>query len=55
VYLNLRDKEASLAHLERAYTERSAYPSLIKIEPSLDFLYSYSRFQDLQRRIGLYP
>ena len=55
VYLNLGDKEAALAHLERAYAERSAYLSLIKIEPSLDFLRSDARFQDLQRRVGLPP
>jgi len=55
VYLNLRNKEAALAYLEQAYAERSAYLSLIKIEPSLDFLRSEPRFQDLQRRVGLYP
>ena len=55
LYVNLRDKEAALAYLERAYAERSTYLSLIKIEPSLDFLRSDPRFQDLQRRIGLHP
>jgi TolB-like protein/tetratricopeptide (TPR) repeat protein len=53
VYSKLRDKEAALAHLESAYAERSVYLSLIKIEPSLDFLRSDPRFQDLQRRVGL--
>jgi TolB-like protein/Tfp pilus assembly protein PilF len=53
VYLNLRDKEAALAYLEQAYAERSAYLSLIKIEPSLDFLRSEPRFQDLQHHVGL--
>jgi tetratricopeptide (TPR) repeat protein len=55
VYLNLGDKEAALAHLAQAYAERSAYLSLIKIEPSLDSLRSDPRFKDLQRRVGLYP
>ena len=53
VHVNLRDKEAALAHLERAYVERSAYLSLLKIEPALDFLRSDPRFGDLVRRVGL--
>jgi tetratricopeptide (TPR) repeat protein len=40
VYLSLGDKDAALAHLERAYAERSAYLSLLKVEPSFDFLRS---------------
>lgn len=55
VHARLRDKEAALACLEQAFEERSAYLSLIKIEPSLDFLRSEPRFRNLQRRMGLYP
>lgn len=55
IYANLRDKEASLAHLEQAYSERSTYLAVIKVEPTLDFLRSDPRFQDLLRRVGLPP
>lgn len=55
VYLSLRDKDAALEHLEQAYAERSAYLSLLKVEPSFDFMRSDPRFQDLQGRVGLYP
>ena len=53
VYVNLRDKEAALAHLEQAYAERSTYLPHIKVDPSLDFLRSDPRFKDLQCRVGL--
>ncbi|HEV2521079.1 MAG TPA: winged helix-turn-helix domain-containing protein [Candidatus Acidoferrales bacterium] len=53
VYVNLRDKEAALAHLEQAYAERSTYLPHIKIDPSLDSLRSDSRFQDLLRHMNL--
>ena len=53
VYVNLRDKEAALEHLEQAYAERSTYLPHIKVDPSLDFLRPDPRFQGLLRRMNL--
>jgi hypothetical protein len=44
-----------LEHLEQAYAERSTYLPHIKVDPSLDFLRSDPRFQDLLRRMNLQP
>jgi TolB-like protein/Tfp pilus assembly protein PilF len=53
VYVNLHDRDAALEHLEQAYAERSSYLPHIKVDPSLDFLRSDPRFQDLLRRMNL--
>jgi TolB-like protein/DNA-binding winged helix-turn-helix (wHTH) protein/Tfp pilus assembly protein PilF len=53
VYVNLHDRDAALEHLEQAYAERSTYLPHIKVDPSLDFLRSDPRFQDLLRRMNL--
>ena len=55
IYLALGEKDQALAWLERAYAERSAFMSFLKVEPKLDSLRSDPRFTDLLRRIGFPP
>lgn len=54
IYAGLKDRERTLAWLERAYKERSSFNLMtIKVEPRLDTVRADPRFQDLLRRIGL--
>jgi hypothetical protein len=55
IYAGLADKEQALVWLERAYTERSSWLTLLKTDPRLDGLRPDPRFQDLMRRVGLVP
>ena len=52
VYVGLGDKDQALNWLQKAYEERSALMTWLKVEPKLDSLRSDSRFQELQRRVG---
>jgi len=49
----LKEDEQALDWLERAYAERSRGMMQLKVNPRLDNLRSYVRFQDLLRRVGL--
>ena len=52
VYVGLGDKDQALQWLQKAYQERSALLTWLKVEPKLDSLRSDPRFQELQRRVG---
>jgi tetratricopeptide (TPR) repeat protein len=53
LYAGLRDKEATLQSLERAYTEHDLQLQYLKIDPDFDFLRSDPRYADLIHRVGL--
>jgi len=55
IYAGLGDKEQAFAWLEKGYEERAAPLFYIKVDPIWDPLRSDPRFNDLLRRIGLYP
>ncbi|MHB8566719.1 MAG: adenylate/guanylate cyclase domain-containing protein [Nitrososphaerales archaeon] len=52
-YAGLKDKEATIKWLLKAYDQHTSTVSIIKIDPAFDFLRSDPRFIDLQRNIGL--
>jgi len=54
-YAGLGDKEQAFAWFDRAYEERSGPIYYSKVDPIWDPLRSDPRFNDLLRRIGLYP
>ena len=55
VHVGLRDKDQAMAWLEEAYTERSDFLLVLRVDPLFDPLRSDLRFQDLLRRMGLTP
>jgi hypothetical protein len=52
IYAGLDDKDQAFAWLEKAYSERSAWISWLKVDPKFDSLRSDPRFADLMRRVG---
>jgi len=55
IYAGLGDKDEAFAWLEKGYEERSTPLYFLKVDPIWDPLRSDPRFNDLLRRIGLYP
>ena len=55
IYIGLLDNEEALRWLERAYSERDAFLTLVKEDPIFEPLHSDPRFQDLLRRMNLEP
>lgn len=53
VHASLHDAERTLVQLEEAYARQSSYIAAIKVDPALDFLRSDSRFQSIQRDVGV--
>jgi len=53
VHTGLGDKEQAFEWFEKAYQERSAALSWLKVDARLDQLRSDPRFADLIRRVGL--
>ena len=53
LYMGLGDKEAAMALLDRAYSQRDLQLGHLKIDQHFDSLRSDLRFQDLMRRVGL--
>jgi eukaryotic-like serine/threonine-protein kinase len=53
VYVGLGRKEQALSSLEKGYSDRSMFMTLIKVDPELDPLRSEARFVALLRRMGL--
>ena len=53
IFTGLKENEKALDWLDQAYQDRSNPLIFLKVDPELDPLRSSSRFQDLQRRIGL--
>ena len=53
VYVGLGRKEQALSSLEKGYSDRSMFMTLIKVDPELDPLRSEARFVALLRR--MYP
>lgn len=53
VYTALGEKKEALDMLEKAYTDRDAYVTWIKVDDAFDPLRDEPRFHDLLRRIGL--
>ena len=54
VYIGLRNRDAALNWLEKAYQDRSTYMVYAKTDPLLDPLRSDPRFISLLRRMALY-
>jgi DNA-binding winged helix-turn-helix (wHTH) protein/TolB-like protein/Tfp pilus assembly protein PilF len=52
-FINLGEKDAAFAWLERAYAERSGAITSLKVDPRVDSLRADPRFADLLRRMGL--
>jgi len=53
IHAGLGDKEAALAELELAYTERAWPMFMLRLEPAFDGLRSGPRFERLMRKVGL--
>jgi TolB-like protein len=51
-YTALQEKDEALCWFERAFKERSAWMTILKVDPWLDPLRSDPRFQDLLRRMN---
>jgi len=54
-YAELQDKEQTLAKLEDAYKEHSAFLVFLQKEPVFGFLHSDQRYRTLVKNIGLQP
>jgi TolB-like protein/Tfp pilus assembly protein PilF len=54
-YIGLGERDAALARLQMAYENREDQVAILRIEPLFDTLHADPRFQELLRRIGLYP
>jgi hypothetical protein len=53
VYAGLRDNNAALDWLEKAFRDRSNAMVFLKVDPELNSLRSLPRFQSLQSQLGL--
>jgi Flp pilus assembly protein TadD len=53
IYAALGEKDQAFAFLEKAYQERSWYPTWLADDPQMDTLRSDPRFKDFLRRFGL--
>jgi len=53
IYVGLGDGDRAMEYLEKAFEEHSHWLIYLHIDPSMDSLRLYPRFQDLLRRIGL--
>jgi DNA-binding winged helix-turn-helix (wHTH) protein len=53
IYAGLRQKQKTLANLERAHAEKAVFLVWLNVNPRFDFLRSESRFAELVRSIGL--
>jgi TolB-like protein/DNA-binding winged helix-turn-helix (wHTH) protein/Tfp pilus assembly protein PilF len=53
VYAGMQQNETAMDWLEKGYKDRSNAIIFLKVDPELDGLRSNSRFQELQRRLGL--
>jgi TolB-like protein/DNA-binding winged helix-turn-helix (wHTH) protein len=54
-YAQLQDKEQTLARLQDAYQEHSAFLVFLQKQHSFDFLHKEPRYQALVKKIGLTP
>lgn len=54
-YAALGDKEQAFQWLERSFQDRGWEISYLKVDPAMDPLRSDSRFNDLMKRVGLWP
>lgn len=54
-YAALGDKEQAFHWLERSFQDRGWEISYLKVDPAMDPLRSDSRFNDLMKRVGLWP
>ena len=55
IYAGLGDKDQAFKWLERAFEERDIWLMNLKVDPVLKALRSEQRFENLLRRMGLYP
>jgi eukaryotic-like serine/threonine-protein kinase len=55
IFTGLGEKKQAFGWLERAYQERSAFLTWLKVDPNLDSLRPDPRFADLLQRVGLPP
>jgi DNA-binding winged helix-turn-helix (wHTH) protein/Tfp pilus assembly protein PilF len=54
VHAGLGDEQRALEFLDRAYQERDAWLTWLKVEPRFDALRHRSHFQELLRKVGLH-
>ena len=52
-YVGLGDKDQAFIYLEKAFSQHSNALVTLKVEPRFDPLRSDSRFQEMERRVGL--
>jgi eukaryotic-like serine/threonine-protein kinase len=52
IYVGLGEKERALEWLQKAYEDRSALMTWLRVEPKLDSLRSDRRFNELERHVG---
>src|SRR5205807_10091348 len=52
VHATLGEVEAALGLLQTAYDQRAGWMVLLKVDPCIDNLRSFPRFQDLMRRMN---
>jgi Flp pilus assembly protein TadD len=52
-YAGLDDKDKAFAWLERAFSDRSNFIAVLRLEPALDALHGDPRWNDLLKRVGL--
>ncbi len=55
IYAGLGDKDQAFRWLKKGYEERSTSMTYLKVDPLLESLHSDPRFEDLVRRVGLWP
>ena len=55
IYTGLLDNDEAFGWLERAYSERDSFLTLLKEDPIFEPLHSDPRFTDLLRRMNLEP